>query len=153
MEQLLDYRSRLLDRYEEATRQFCESVEAAARLKVHTEAGEWSARQIAAHTRDVDKTIYGMRIRRTLGEDDPFFENFDGDVYMAEHYDSNEPLASILDELAASVRETVARLRRLPSEAWTRPSRHETYGAGITAQAWVERALAHVEEHWKAVKE
>ena len=106
---------------------------------------------MAAHTRDVEKMVYGLRIRRTLEEDDPLFENFDGDAYMAAHYNPDEPLASILDGLAASVRDAVARLRSLPPEAWTRPSRHETYGSGFTAQTWVERALAHVEEHLRAV--
>lgn len=151
MEQLLEYRSHLLNRYEEATRQFCEAVEAEAQPNVPMEAGGWSIHQLAAHTRDVEKMVYGLRVRRTLDEDDPLFENFDGDAYMAAHYNPEEPLASILNELAASVRDAVARLRSLPSEAWTRPSRHETYGSGFTAQTWVERALAHVEEHLKAV--
>jgi hypothetical protein len=151
MEQLLEYRTHLLDRYEAATRQFCEAVETAARSKVQNEASGWDAHQIAAHTRDVEKMVYGLRVRRTLEEDDPLFENFDGDAYMAAHYNPEEPLASILDELAASVRDAVARLRSIPPETWTRPSRHETYGAGFTAQTWVERSLAHVEEHLKTV--
>ena len=151
MEQLFEYRSHLLDRYEAATREFCEAVETAARSKVQNEAGGWNAHQLAAHTRDVEKMVYGLRVRRTLEEDDPLFENFDGDAFMAAHYNPEEPLASILDELADSVRANVARLRSLPPEAWTRPSRHETYGAGFTAQTWVERALAHMEEHLKSV--
>lgn len=151
MDQLLEYRARLLDRFEEATRQFCEAVETATQPNVPSEANGWSVHQLAAHTRDTEKMVYGLRIRRTLEEDDPIFENFDGDAYMAAHYNPEEPLASILDELADSVRANVARLRSLPPEAWTRPSRHETYGAGFTAQTWVERALAHVEEHLKSV--
>lgn len=151
MEQLFEYRSHLLDRYEAATREFREAVETATQPNVPREADGWSVHQIASHTRDVEKMVYGLRVRRTLEEDDPLFENFDGDAYMAEHYRADEPLASILDELAASVRDAVARLRALPPEAWTRPSRHETYGAGFTAQTWVERALAHVEEHLKTV--
>ena len=151
MEQLLEYRSHLLDRFEEATRQFREAVETATQPNVPREANGWSVHQLAAHTRDVEKMVYGLRVRRTLEEDDPLFENFDGDAFMAAHYNPEEPLASILDELADSVRANVARLRSLPPEAWTRPSRHETYGSGFTAQTWVERALAHVEEHLRAV--
>lgn len=151
MEQLLEYRSHLLDRFEEATRQFREAVETATQPNVPREANGWSVHQLAAHTRDVEKMVYGLRVRRTLEEDDPLFENFDGDAFMAAHYNPEEPLASILDELADSVRANVARLRSLPPEAWTRPSRHETYGAGFTAQTWVERALAHMEEHLKSV--
>ena len=151
MEQLLEYRQHLLDRYEQVTRQFCEAVETAAHQKVQKDAEEWDVHQIAAHTRDTEKLVYGSRVRRTLEENDPLFENFDGEAYMADHYHADEPLASILTELADSVRTNIALLRDLPSEAWTRPSRHETYGGGFTIQTWVERGLAHIEEHWKTV--
>ncbi len=71
---------------------------------------------------------------------------------MDEHYRADEPLASILDELAGSAQAAIARLRGLPSAAWTRPSRHAAYGDGFTTQAWVERSLAHIEEHLKTVR-
>ena len=153
MEQLLEYRQHLLDRYEQVTRQFCEAVETAARQTVQNEAEGWDVHQIAAHTRDTEKLVYGLRVRRTLEEENPLFENFDGEAYMADQYRADEPLASILTELADSVRANIAHLRDLPSEAWTRPSRHETYGGGFTIQTWVERGLAHIEEHWKTVTE
>jgi DinB superfamily len=151
MEQLLEYRQRLLNRYEDAARQFCEAVETATSPDRPREADAWDVHQIAAHTRDTEKLVYGLRVRRTLEEDDPLFENFDGQAWMDEHYRADEPLASILDELADSVRTNIARLRSLPPEAWTRPSRHETYGGEFTIQTWVERGLAHIEEHLKTV--
>ncbi len=151
MEQLLEYRQHLLERYEEAAHEFREAVETVDSPKVPREADGWNVHQIAAHTRDVERMIYGLRVRRSLEEENPLFENFDGDAWMAEHYNTDEPLASILDELADSVRTNVARLKRLPPEAWTRPSRHETYGGGFTVQTWVERGLAHIEEHLKTV--
>ena len=151
MEQLLEYRQHLLERYEEAAHEFREAVETVDSPKVPREADGWNVHQIAAHTRDVERMIYGLRVRRSLEEENPLFENFDGDAWMAEHYNTDEPLASILDELADSVRTNVARLKRLPPEAWTRPSRHETYGGGFTVQTWVERGLAHSEEHLTTV--
>ena len=151
MEQLLEYRQHLLERYEEAAHEFREAVETVDSPKVPRETDGWNVHQIAAHTRDVERMIYGLRVRRSLEEENPLFENFDGDAWMAEHYNTDEPLASILDELADSVRTNVARLKRLPPEAWTRPSRHETYGGGFTVQTWVERGLAHIEEHLKTV--
>jgi hypothetical protein len=38
-------------------------------------------------------------------------------------------------------------------EAWSRTSRHTTFGSGFTLQTWVERDLAHIQEHLKAVKQ
>jgi hypothetical protein len=152
MDQLLEYRQCLLTRYEAAAHNFRTAVETATNPNVPYEADGWSVHQIAFHARDVEKMVYGLRVRRTLEEDNPLFENFDGDAWMAEHYRADEPLASILDELAGSVQAAAARLMRLPPEAWTRESRHATYGGGFTAQTWVERALAHIEEHLKSVR-
>lgn len=160
MDQLLEYRQRLLARYEAAVLEFCAAVETADNPKPALsavegsprEADDWSVHKIAVHARDAEKSVYGARIRRTIEENDPLFENFDGDTWMAEHYNADEPLASILDELVASVQASVARLRGLPPEAWRRESRHATYGGGFTAQTWVERGLAHLEEHLKTVR-
>jgi hypothetical protein len=71
---------------------------------------------------------------------------------MVEHYDVNEPLNRILDEFVASVESFLITLERLPVEAWSRTSRHATFGNGFTLQTWIERDLAHIEEHLKAVK-
>ena len=112
----------------------------------------WNTHQLATHTCDVDKVVYGMRVRRTLEEDNPIFQNFNADEWIAAHYNPDEPLASILDKLTASVKETASMLKMLPPEAWSRSSSHETYGSGFTLQTWVERGLAHIQEHLETVK-
>ncbi|HLA86717.1 MAG TPA: DinB family protein, partial [Anaerolineales bacterium] len=114
--------------------------------------GEWTAHQIASHTRDVDKMIYGARIRQTLNEENPEFKNFDADAWMAEHYNKAEPLENILSEFSANMDELCAILKSMPREAWSRESRHATMGGGLTLQLWVERSLAHIEEHLLALK-
>ena len=152
MEQLNEYRTHLLNRLEGSAREFRSAVQSANEAKpVHAEG--WNAHQIAVHTRDVEKMVYGARIRRSITEENPLFENFDGDAWMAEHYDANEALTSILDELVDSVFQTVAALRTLPPETWSRPSQHETYGGGFTTQTWVERSLAHIDEHLKTIRD
>ena len=153
MEQLLEYRRQLLARYEKAARELCQAVEARTDPTVPIEGSEWNAHQLAVHVRDAEKLVYGLRVRRTLEEENPLFKNFDGDAWMIEHYDPNEQLASVLNELLASVQETLARLKELPSEAWARTGRHETYGEGFTTQTWAERGLAHLEEHLKTVNQ
>ena len=152
MEQLNEYRQRLVERLDAATREFVAAVQAVARPKSPLEAGEWNTHQIAVHTRDTQALVYGLRIRRTLAEENPLFENFDGEKWMAENYDADEPLASILDGLAASVRETVASLGGLAPAGWVRENRHATLGEGFAVQTWAERALAHIEEHLDSVR-
>jgi hypothetical protein len=151
MEQLFEYRQNLLARYEAIAREFCTAVETATQPNVPREADEWSTHQIVVHVLVAEQMVYGMRIRRTLEEDDPLFENFDGDAWMAEQYRADKPLAPILDELVGSVQASVVRLRGLPPEAWIRPSRHAAYGGGFTVQTGVERGLAHIEEHLKTI--
>lgn len=152
MKELLEYRARLLKRLAEAAAEFREACLAVSDPFAPLGDG-WNVHQIAAHTRDVQRLVYGLRARRTIEEENPLFENFDGDAYMQEHYNAGEPLGELLDGFVADVTALVERLQALPAEAWSRESRHATLGSGFTLQRWVERALAHVEEHLQTVKQ
>jgi hypothetical protein len=152
MKQILEYRTKLLDRLEIAAEEFYKACLTVGDPFKPMGRDGWNTHQVAAHTRDVAKAIYGMRIHRTAEEDNPQFDNFDQDEWMAVNYDVDEPLASILDEMSASVKEIASMLRKLPPEAWSRESRHVIYGDGFTLQTWVERGLAHIQEHLDTVK-
>ncbi len=151
MKQLEEYREKLIARLGEAADEFRSACLAAERPNESIDGG-WSVHQLAVHTRDVDQLVYGARARRTLAEDNPLFPNFDGDRHTAEHYDPNEPLREVLDGLVQSTESLAKLLREMPVEGWSRTSRHETQGEGITTQTWVERGLAHVEEHLATVR-
>ncbi len=92
----------------------------------HCKADGWSIHQIAAHTRDVEKMVYGWRVRRTLEDENPLFENFDGEAWMAEHYQADEPMETILNELVDSVQEAcrAAESSRVRGLDATRPACH-----------------------------
>ncbi len=152
MNELQEYRKELMDNLEESARKFRDVCLGVKNPYSPIETGAWNVHQLAAHTRDVDVLVYGMRARRTLQEDNPQFENFDGDAYMAEHYDAQENLVSMLDGFVLNVLSLVNALRGLPSEAWGRPSRHLIQGSGMTLQTWVERDLGHIKEHLESVK-
>jgi hypothetical protein len=153
MNQLFEYRAKLVDQLDVAAEEFHKACLAVGDPFKAVDEGGWNPHQVAAHTRDVDRLVYGLRVHRTAEEDEPVFQNFDGDAWMAEHYNPDEPLASILDELSASVKETVSLLRELPPKGWSRESGHEIYGEGFTLQTWVERGLAHIQEHLGTVRE
>ncbi len=151
MKELLEYRVKLIARLGEAAREFRAACEAINDPFTKVE-GEWTLHQIASHTRDVEKLVYGARIRQTLNENHPEFKSFDADDWMATHYNKEETLAGILGEFSSNVEDLCKTLRDLPQEAWSRESRHETMGGELTLQLWVERSLAHIEEHWQAVR-
>lgn len=152
MKELAEYRTKLIKRLEDAANAF-----RAECLKVRDPhaslTGGWNAHQLAVHTRDVDKLVYGSRARRTAVEDNPEFPNFDGEAYMKENYNPGEPLEELLNDFVENVRALVALLRALPGDSWSRVSRHTTLGNDFTLQTWVERDLAHIEEHLKTIQE
>jgi hypothetical protein len=152
MKELLEYREKMIQRFGEAAREFRAACEAVSDPFAKTEGG-WNFHQIAWHTRDAEKLVYSERIFRTLNEENPEFKNFDADEWMAARYDPQEPFGKILDDFTKSVEDLLGVLAVLPQEAWSRESRHETQGGELTLQLWVERSLAHIEEHLKTVKQ
>jgi hypothetical protein len=151
MKELIEYRVKLVERLEQAAREFCDACRNIQ--DPYAQAGdEWNAHQIASHTRHVANSIYGARIQQTLREDDPRFTNFDEQTWMLNEYKKEEPLAEVLDEFLKGITDLCQTLRELPREAWSRQSWHELIGGGRTVQFWVERSLAHIEEHLNSVK-
>ena len=151
MKELLEYRTSLIDRLVDVSHEFRRECLAAQDVFASIDGG-WNIHRIAAHTRDVDQLVYAARARRTAMEDNPEFQSFDGEAYMAEHYSANEPLNKITDELVENVESLAQLLRDLPAQAWSRESHHVTLGHGVTLQTWVERDLAHVREHLETIK-
>ena len=152
MKELTEYRRNLIEKLVNAARDFRAACLAVTDPYAPLEEGEWSVHQVAVHTRDIDKLVYGRRARRTAEEENPEFQNFDGNKYMAEHYDVDESLDELLNGFVENVETLTKMLRALPDEAWARKSRHATLGSGFTLQTWVERSLAHIGEHVEAVK-
>lgn len=151
MKELLEYRTNLIKRLVDVAHEFRDACLATKDASVSLDGG-WSVHQIAVHTRDVERLVYGSRARRTAVEENPEFQNFDGEAYMAEHYSASEPLHEIVNELVNDVESLAQFLRDLPSPAWSRESRHVTLGRGLTLQKWVERNLAHMQEHLRTIK-
>jgi hypothetical protein len=151
MKELLEYRKQLTARLVVASEEFRDACLAVDDPFEPLDNG-WNAHQLAAHARDVHKLVYGLRALRTAREDNPEFQNFDADAYMANHYSAGESLDDLLNVFVEDVRDVAEALTALPVEAWSRVSRHATLGSGFTLQSWVERDLAHIEEHLATVK-
>jgi hypothetical protein len=152
MKELMEYRRKLMEGLAEAAKEFRAECLAVQDPYAPLDEDGWNVHQIAVHTRDVDKLVYGLRVRRTAAEDDPEFPNFDGNAYMADHYDANESLRELLDGFLQSIESLIELLRALPPEAWSRVSRHTTLGSGLTLQTWVEKNLGHIKEHLETIK-
>lgn len=146
MDELLEYRQRMVKKIAEAP----EKLEAAiVQIKDHTqplESDGWNLHQVIAHMRDVNKHVYLPRLHRIMVEDNPMFENFDGDAWMAENYQPQEPILEVIAEFKEQCLSSANWLKDLPHVAWNRPGRHPSFGKH-SLQWWVERTLAHINEH------
>ena len=152
MKELREYRQKLIQRLGETAKAFRAACLAVQDPYAPLPGSGWNVHQIAVHTRDVDRLVYGTRARRTAVEENPAFPKFDGDVYMAAQYDASEPLGDVLNGFVRNVEDLVELLRDLPEAGWSRVSRHATLGNDFTLQSWVEKDLAHILEHLKSVK-
>lgn len=153
MKELAEYRANLLKKLEDSAHAFREECLKVSDPYASLDAAGWNVHQIAVHTRDVDALVYGLRVRRTAVEENPEFTNFDGEAFMSSNYNSGESLPEVLNKLVENVRALVELLRAMPVESWSRVSRHTTLGSGLTLQAWVEKDLAHIEEHRGTVRQ
>jgi hypothetical protein len=146
MEELLEYRQRMINKIDSAP----ELVDAAIlRIKDPTqplEADGWNIHQVVAHMRDVNQHVYLLRLHRIIDEENPMFEDFNGDAWMAEHYQPHEPIQKLASEFKEQCSTSVDWLKNLPHEDWNRPGRHPSFGKH-SLQWWVERTLAHISEH------
>lgn len=108
--------------------------------------GEWSAHEVLSHIRDIQRHVYGLRVRRILSEERPRLELFDETRWQAEHYDPRESAEAMLSHLRRNLEETLGIFERLPAEAWDRLGIHPELGP-TTAEYWAFRMYAHAVEH------
>ena len=145
-----DYRRRLMARYLDQVGEYAAYLagldDGAARTPIQP--GEWSAHQVLFHASSVDENAYGPRLRRILREDRPLLEDYEGDGWMAQHYEPAEPAGAILERWRSVRQGYAAEAAGAPPEAWSRTGRQPYWGER-TLQWWVERAVAHADEHWR----
>jgi len=148
-----EYRRELVERYRRQPAAYRERLKALDEAALHSpiKPGEWSAHQVIFHVSAVDEQAYGPRLLRILREDRPELEDFDSDRWMADHYGPGEPSQVILDRWQSARQAYADEVAAAPREAWSRTGRQPYWGER-TLQWWVERAVAHAEEHQRQLE-
>jgi hypothetical protein len=111
---------------------------------------EWSVHEVICHCAD-SETNAAARIRYLVSEKDPVILGYDGNAWAVTfdyHSHPLEPALALIDAVRAN---TVALLRRLPEDAWTREGRHTESGR-YTADDWLRIYAAHLEEHSRQIE-
>ena len=145
---LTGYRRNLLRQYLEQVGTFRRKMQGWSKDEEHRplQPGGWSPHQVAWHVRAVEMQAYLPRLELLLAEDHAQLADFDGEAWMERHYVRDEAGSQILDDIRAARRAMVARLQAAPDEVWSRVGEHSFWGAR-TLMWWVERSMAHVDEH------
>jgi hypothetical protein len=142
-----DERDDLIRRYAEGPARLkaaFEKVPAQAR-KWRPAEGRWSAHEVVCHCADSESNA-ALRIRYLLAEKDPLIVGYDQEEWARSldyHAHPWEPALATVEAVRAH---TVALLRRLPDEAWSKTGKHTESGR-YTAEDWLRIYAEHLEKH------
>jgi DinB superfamily len=93
---------------------------AAEKLRRKPNSNLFSPLEDVWHLRDIEREGYLVRIGRILTEDMPILGDLDGDRMAIDRRYNELELAPAIAEFAAARAESLALLKRLPAEAWSR---------------------------------
>ncbi len=148
MTELAEYRNRLIARYVSQLEELSGLIAGMSeeRIRRELELGGWSTHQVLTHMRDVEARAFAPCISKILEEDSPKLPSFDPEVWMDEHYDSQEAVGAILNEIQ-DLRSRGSRLiQPLGGDDWSRTGVHPSFGVR-TLQWWIEYSVSHFDEH------
>ncbi len=148
MDELRDYRARLLERLQAQPQELAAAIAAVPAGEWHTrrDSSGVSVHQQAVHLRDLEAHAFLVRLRRVLTEENPTIDPYTSHRWSDAEYRPGEPMETILHEFAAAREEALNLLRGLPPEGWSRSGFHPPSGQR-TAQWWAERMYGHAQEH------
>lgn len=90
--------------------------------------GEWGLTEIACHLRDVEQEVNLPRVRRLLGESNPFISGEDTDPWAERRGYRYQDGPQALREFTQARLELIALLESMPPDCWQAPARHAIFG-------------------------
>lgn len=112
--------------------------------------GKWSVRQVLGHVADTER-VFGYRALRFARADQTPLPGFDENVFAKEANHDALPLASIVAELDAVRRSTLALFRSLDESAWPRRGVANDVEMSVRALAYV--IAGHGRHHVNILRE
>jgi uncharacterized damage-inducible protein DinB len=112
--------------------------------------GKWTLKEILGHLID-DERIFAYRVLCIARGDARPLASFDENDYVAGANFEEQPLRDLLDDYALTRRATIALLRSLPDEAWSRRGNVAGYEATVRGLAW--HIAGHELHHLATIRE
>ena len=98
--------------------------------------GKWSVKEVLGHIADCERVIAYRALRIARADETPL-PSFDENAYTPAGRFNERPLASLLAELTAVRRATVALFAGLPPDAWLRFGTASNNAVSVRACAWI----------------
>jgi hypothetical protein len=148
VEELYEYRHRLLEHFSALAEDFERRLAAVSSAVLHAsmkDSGD-SRHWLMAHLRATEEHFFLMSMRRILTESRPALDEFDRLAWMQVNYDPGEPIGKILSDFAKIRKQELDCIQNMPPNGWNLIGRHITWG-DRTLQWWVEKSQAHAVSH------
>jgi hypothetical protein len=148
MDELTTYRQDLLSALEEVVSILSEKVTWMPSRTWHqtSHPGDETPHYILSHLCALEEQVYTRQLPCLLTEDTPTLPIFDEQAWMASHYQMEEPVSAIIDEISRLRRTELEWLRGLSPVGWSRLARHPWWGVHAL-QWWVELQLDEACKH------
>ncbi len=112
--------------------------------------GKWTIKEVILHMADAER-IFAYRVLRMARGDATPLASFDENAYTPMSAANDRPLDTLLGEFAAVRAATLALLRGLPEEAWTRRGVASGKEVSVRALAWI--TTGHALHHERILRE
>jgi hypothetical protein len=110
-------------------------------------AGEWSARTILAHFRDVEMFANTLRVLRMVAEESPALADFDETAWAQNRNRSRDRKEQLLGDFALQRQALLGILAGLYPQQWERAGTHPSRGR-FTVRTWADAIMAHDVAHF-----
>lgn len=98
--------------------------------------GKWSIKEVLGHIMDAERVFMQRALRFARGDETPL-PSFDENAYAVAGSFNTRPLASLISELTAVRRATIAFLAGLSHDAWERTGTASGYRVSVRGLAWI----------------
>jgi uncharacterized damage-inducible protein DinB len=120
-----------------------------AQAEFRYDPGKWSIKEVVGHVADTER-IFTYRVLRIARGDQTPLPGFEQDDYVKEGNFSTRKLADLLDEFSAVRNSTLALLRSLNQQAWTRRGNANQKEVTVRALGFI---IAGHERHHRLILE
>lgn len=110
--------------------------------------GKWSVREVAQHLADTERVMSYRALRFSRG-DSTALPGFDENRWTPESGAERQTLRSLVDELQAVRRATIAQVRSLSANQWTRTGIASNAPVSVRALFWI--IAGHEQHHLKVL--